>query len=272
MQQEKKQKSSNKWSYFKKGCFTVFIVLIVITLKASFYFTGPLKVKVIDAKTDEPIENIEVVYNIRGKLKPCSAGGCGGWYDERHQGYTDNKGEFKIPISIVRKFPFRQELDHRSFKVNGSNYRNEDKNYEGYEHEFTWFPFRSFEFALVPIPETLDDCRDLTEKEQYRCVKPLARKDASRINKLSDNPIYDKYLASKYQHLLKGECDMQLNVDYSIGECRAVLAVIEKNKDICLNDDICIFFTAIDLKEKDWCGDIPEKKIITLYQRKIASI
>jgi len=260
MNEEKKQKSSNKWKYFKRSCLTVFIVLFLITLKASFYFTGPLKVKVIDAKTDEPIEGIKVELMIYGDIQPCiSAGGCIGWDDDSHKGYTDKNGVFKTPLSISKRIPFLQWLDsERKLWINDVSDKEErNKDYDNYEHKFTWFPFRSFELALVPTPETLEDCRDLTEEEQYRCVKSLAIKDANVLM------LSEYYIRAKYNHILSGYCDDLIRAGTNL--CKTVKAVKQKDKNICDSKESCLFSAAIDLKDKSWCEMLPER--VNVYSR-----
>lgn len=264
MTQEKNKKDGYaSWIRFRNRVIAGLGIFALITLYASFYFVGSISGKVVDAKTGEPIANIEIEYIIDGS-EFCFylAHSCPGW-SKRVKVYTDDKGDFNIPISIEKKIPFIKWVDgKRRISANGT-YSAENKNYDNYKEEFAWFPFSSFKFTLVPVPKTLDDCRDnLTEEEQYRCVKMLARRDAREINKLSANPIYDKYLDSKYLHLLKNYCEGKLSLPYSNRdvECDAVLATIAKNKDICLNDDMCLFFSAVDLKDKTWCKKIPEKE------------
>jgi len=269
MNEEKKQKSSNKWKRAKKWCLIVFIALVLIALKATFYMVGPVSGRVINAKTGEPISNIRIDYRISGDELSLPIGigeGSYGWKKEVVT-YTDDDGRFKVPFSIARRTPLIEFMDTmREIYVNGGVVSVVDnKDYDNYEHKFTWFPFRSFEFALVPTPETLEDCRDnLTEEEQYRCVKPLASRDAGEINKLKFNFDYgsmSNYFLDKYLHILTNYC---ANNDSST--CLAVRAFYQKDKNICNNDRYCFYSVAIDLKDKFWCKDLlSEKNIKDIY-------
>jgi len=256
MNEEKKQKSSNKWKRAKKWCLIVFIALVLIALKATFYMVGPVSGRVINAKTGEPISNIRIDYRISGDELSLPIGigeGSYGWKKEVVT-YTDDDGRFKVPFSIARRTPLIEFMDTmREIYVNGGVVSVVDnKDYDNYEHKFTWFPFRSFELALVPTPETLEDCRGLTEKEQYRCVKPLASRDATRL-KLSSY-----YLMNKYLNILNNKCDSEFYKDYD--SCIALKAFEEKDKNICNNDQRCLFFVAIDLQDKSWCKALQKEE------------
>lgn len=251
MTQEKNKKDGYaSWRRFRNRVNLGLLIFALITLYCSFYFVGPIRGKVIDAKTDEPIANIGVRYSITGNDHSCfNPGGCSGWDNDR-KGYTDNNGVFKIPLSIAMRIPFIQTIDSkRKILVNGVNSK-ENENYDRYEQEFTWQPFKNFIFSLVPIPKTLDDCRDnLTEKEQYRCVQPLAIKDAGSLS-------YD-YLIAKYQNILNSKCDLELYADDP--NCIAFKAFNQKDRNICANDKSCLFEVAIDLQDKSWCELLPSK-------------
>src|SRR4030042_5238999 len=116
--QDKKLTGQESWIRFRNRVIAGLVIFALITLYFSFYFVGPLKVSVIDAKTDKPITNIGIRYSMRGNdalgyiFGGLNPGGSMGWSYDR-EGFTNENGVFKIPVSIMYKIPFIMFLDSK---------------------------------------------------------------------------------------------------------------------------------------------------------------
>ena len=97
-----------------KAIKIILIILVLCFLKSFFFFTGPVRGVIKDAKTGKPLSNVDVELIINVSSMGWVGGG-GGW-DYEESVLTDNNGEFNFSRWLhVQRNDWRRVSQGRQF-------------------------------------------------------------------------------------------------------------------------------------------------------------